>query len=70
MKFKQTGPYSAESDPAGYVITWGSVAPPYFAHLRGQRGSYGGSLGRHESRDAAKTACATYGDLSKRGNHK
>lgn len=61
MKFKQTSPYSAESDPPGYVITWGDVAPPYFAHVRGQRGSYGGSLGRHESRESAKEACKRAG---------
>ncbi len=61
MKFNPPGPYPAESVPAGDVITWGDKAPPYFAHLRGQRGSYGGSLGRHESRDEAKQACANHG---------
>ena len=58
MIFLHAGKYAAHSDCGRYCITWGNVAPPYFAHLRGNpREVYGGSLGRHESKQAAKAAC-------------
>ncbi len=61
MKFNLAGTYAAHSDCGGYCITWGDVAPPYYAHLRGHPPErYELSLGTHGSKAAAKAACVAH----------
>ena len=67
VKFTLAGKYAAHSDCARYAITWNDVVPPYHAHTKPkQRDVYGANLGAHESREAAKEACANH-DKGARG---
>jgi hypothetical protein len=54
-----------------YSVTWTNARDRFHAALRGNpREVYGGAIGNFDTQEAAWAACATYGDLSKRGNHK